>query len=76
MADDDEGASNHDPVADLAALKPAVERLRGLLQAAAAAEEAAASADDSVTGEPEGLENGSPPEEPAEEAEPSADRDA
>lgn len=64
MANDEDDAAGDDPVADLAELKPAVERLRSLLQAAATAEEAAASVDASVTGDRP--ESGGPLEEAAE----------
>jgi hypothetical protein len=48
-------------MAELAALKPAVERLRDLLHAAAAAEEAAAGMDVSTpAGEPEGVSERQP----------------
>ena len=71
MTRDERDAAGHDPVADLAGLKPAVERLRGLLEAAAAAEEAAGYADRSVTGEPDGLETGGPLAAPAAGVEPA-----
>jgi hypothetical protein len=71
MARDSDDDASHDPVADLAELKPAVERLRGLLQAAAADEEAAVCADTPVIRNRDGVDGGGPLEDSAKGSEPS-----
>jgi hypothetical protein len=62
VAEDRQDDADRDPMADLAGLKPTVEKLRELLHAAAAAEEAAACMDAPIPAEnpEEPVSGGSP----------------
>jgi len=77
VAEAEQDDADRDPMADLAGLKPAVEKLRDLLHAAAAAEEAAACMEAPMEAEdPEGRVREDQPDDAVDAADGSSPTDA